>query len=497
MGDVRISARSTLGALNKWIETISGNLVGSQITGYKATRVNFADSLVDLVRGGSGRAGGLGGLNPIQIGNGGISVGSTTTDFRQGSLTQTGNNTDLAIQGNSFFTVADSSGKIVYTRDGSFNFDDQGFLVTKEGQTVLSVYDSTRAVPTAVRDQFRDLSNDDTLAGISVALTGLTFGANTMDTNTAGTAVLRYFENPQTPGEDRVIMQSYVPAGALNNTPGTQVATTTAVTIGGQAIGISLTASENTANRTSADNARLIARAVNAQSNVTGIGCSVVVNQNDQTQATLVFSAANRTVTESSTRLVTDPAANTLATSIQASDVGVTKVYKDNKGNTFYAINSGLLSTAAPAYQPAFGDVMAFDSTGALINTSRGKDATSAPPVNTGVHVALSRFTNDQGLQKRRGSSQFLYSEASGSITVGYAGQAKLSQINTNEGLEQGGVSTIGLENTIISQATESSNSSVTDALPELTVAQKTFTSNTKVINVGNTIVDDLNGLIR
>ncbi|MFN8577365.1 MAG: hypothetical protein U0354_10950 [Candidatus Sericytochromatia bacterium] len=40
-----------------------------------------------------------------------------TTDFRQGSLSQTGNNTDLAVQGNAF-TLADSSGKIVYTRDG-------------------------------------------------------------------------------------------------------------------------------------------------------------------------------------------------------------------------------------------------------------------------------------------------------------------------------------------------------------------------------------------
>lgn len=498
MGDVRISARSTLGALNKWIETISGNLVGSQITGYKATRVNFADSLVDLVRGGSGRAGGLGGLNPIQIGNGGISVGSTTTDFRQGSLTQTGNNTDLAIQGNSFFTVADSSGKIVYTRDGTFNFDDQGFLVTKEGQTVLSVFDSTRAIADNLRTTLTDLGGTGGVSVVGDTATSFGGGADTATTLGANKALLTYFENPNTPGQDRVIAENFIGAGQLGTTAGQAAGPVTAFTIGTTAIQVALTASENTANRTSADNARLLARAVNAQSDITGVGASVVVNQNDQTQATIVFSAANRTVSEASTRLPTTTAGGpAFEQQVLASDTGVTKVYRDNKGNTFYAINSGLISTAAPAYQPAFGDVMAFDSTGALINTSRGKDATSAPPVNTGVHVALSRFTNDQGLQKRRGSSQFLYSEASGSISVGYAGQTKLSQINTKEGLEQGGVSTIGLENTIISQATEASNSSVTDALPELTVAQKTFTSNTKVINVGNTIVDDLNGLIR
>ena len=112
MADVRISARSTLGSLNRWIEVISGNLVGSQITGYKATRITFGDSLVDIIRGGSGNTGQLGGINPVQIGSGGISVGGTTTDFKQGSLLQTGNNLDLAIQGNSFFTTADSAGKI-------------------------------------------------------------------------------------------------------------------------------------------------------------------------------------------------------------------------------------------------------------------------------------------------------------------------------------------------------------------------------------------------
>lgn len=496
MGDVRISARSTLGALNKWIETISGNLVGSTITGYKATRVNFADSLVDLVRGGSGRAGGLGGLNPVQVGNGGISVGSTTTDFRQGSLTQTGNNTDLAIQGNAFFTLADSSGKIVYTRDGSFNFDDQGFLVTKEGQTVLGVYDSTRAIVNA--NSFSDLNTTGT--GISIVDGAATFGSTAalqiVAADLSATNVNRYFEDPNTPGRDRVIVNRYVPAGALGGTANT-AASQLAFTVGGQAVTVALTATENTSTRTSADNARLIARSVNALSNVTGIGCSVVVNQNDQNLATLVFSSANRTVSEASTRLTTNSSATGLAQSLQAADVGLTKIYRDNKNNTFYAVNALLLSTAAPAYQPAPGDVISFDSTGSLVNNSRGKDAISAPPVNTGVHVVLSKFTNEQGLQKRRGSSQFQYTEASGAIVVGYAGQSKQSQINTQQGLEVGGVSSLGTENTIISQATEASNSSVTDALPELTVAQKTFTSNTKVVNVGNTIVDDLNGLIR
>ena len=267
MGDVRISARSTLGALNKWIETISGNLVGSTITGYKATRVNFADSLVDLVRGGSGRAGGLGGLNPVQVTNGGISVGSTTTDFRQGSLTQTGNNTDLAIQGNAFFTLADSSGKIVYTRDGGFNFDDQGFLVTKEGQTVLGVYDSTRAVVAA--GCFSDIGVAGNTGVITSQISGFNIAGAAFTATWSAGGVSRYFEDPNTPGQDRAIMNKYIAAGFIGATVSTATGTITAMTItssGGvaTAITISLTATENTATRTSADNTRLIARAINA-----------------------------------------------------------------------------------------------------------------------------------------------------------------------------------------------------------------------------------------
>jgi len=146
MADVRISARSTLGTLNRWVEVISGNLVGSQIIGYKGTRISFGDSLVDIIRGGSGSTGNVGGINPVQIGSGGISVGGTTSDFRQGSLIQTGNNLDLSIQGNSFFTIADSSGKIIYSRAGEFSFDDQGYLVTKDGNFVLGLFDRTREI---------------------------------------------------------------------------------------------------------------------------------------------------------------------------------------------------------------------------------------------------------------------------------------------------------------------------------------------------------------
>ena len=533
MADVRISARSTLTALNRWVEVISGNLVGSQIIGYKSTRITFGDSLVDIVRGGSGNATSLGGINPVQVASGGISVGGTTTDFRQGSLLQTGNNNDVSIQGNSFFTTADSAGKIIYTRSGEFSYDDQGYLVTKEGQYVLGLYDKTRPIKARDLARYNDLNPSSTgnvtiqfeasnLRGVdprsnattaSASLASIFGIVSTSDSGSQGMSITKYFVNPNIANEDRVVGRTYVPAGTI--TVGTTAgagslscSSTNGAIIGSIAgIGISvfLPDAANLATRTSADNARLIARAINAKSDLTGVGASVVVNLNDQNQATLVLGNVNRVISESGARLPTtySTASTTMAQerSLEAvlttSRTGLVDTFRDNKGNLFYQINALTLSESAPQYIAAPGDQFHFDSTGSIINDSKGKDSASAPPYNTGIKLALSKFSNNQGLEKRRGGSQFIYTEATGSISVGYAGMSRNSQISTKNATEVDGISSVGLENVIVSQALESSNSSVTDSLPELTVAQKTFTSNTKVVNVGNTIVDDLNGLIR
>src|SRR6476659_5220692 len=145
MGDVRINAKSTLSTLNKWIEVTSGNLTGAQIYGYKGTRISFGDTLVDTIRNGTGTTT-IGGLNPIQLPSGGISVGSTATDFRQGSILQTGDNNNLAISGNAWFAVANPAGSINYTRNGEFHFDDSGNFVDAAGNFVLGVFDTTKAI---------------------------------------------------------------------------------------------------------------------------------------------------------------------------------------------------------------------------------------------------------------------------------------------------------------------------------------------------------------
>ncbi len=73
---------------------------------------------------------------------------TTTTDFSQGELRNTGNNMDFALQGPGFFTVQTLDGSKGYTRDGEFTVDKQGQLVTKSGDPVLSDSGPLRADPT-------------------------------------------------------------------------------------------------------------------------------------------------------------------------------------------------------------------------------------------------------------------------------------------------------------------------------------------------------------
>lgn len=543
MGDVRISAKSTLIALNRSIEVISANLTGANIFGYKGTRLSFADTLVNVLRSGTGATGGQGGLNPIQVSTGGISVGATTTDFSQGSILQTKNTGDVAIQGNAFFQAADAAGRITYTRNGEFHFDDNGNLVTNDGLFVLGVMDDLREVTSSDRlvdyDETIDFGNESdpigaastNSAGDRIGITVNFLNIESVDmtdinnnvtasllTDTIGTTgdedtVFSFLDlEADSRLTDRILPQTFISAGGFGDISAGAVNTEILIGLisGGVAgavtdiaITLRLNETNNSTANTSLDNAKLIAQAINDAATQTGIGASIIVNQNQLDQAAIVLTHVQRAISTSVTRLaetVTTAAGSSntnLFESLNASQTGVLENATDSRGNLFHRINIKSLVGRSSRFVPQAGDRFQFDGTGQLINTSRGQDSNSAPPFSTGIHIAIAKFANDNGLQKARGSSQFTYTEAAGDIIAGYAGQSRGVEIDSRRGTQVSGSSIIGTENTIIPTALESSNTSITEALPDLTIAQKSFTSNTKIVNVGNTIVDDLNGLIR
>jgi flagellar hook protein FlgE len=117
------------------MDVIGNNIANVNTVAFKASRVTFKEAFAQLLQGASRPPGNTGGINPIQIGSG-MNIGSIDQLFTQGSLESTGQNTDLAIQGDSFFVLSDGQ-KQVYTRAGNFQLDANGRLIAPNNGFVV------------------------------------------------------------------------------------------------------------------------------------------------------------------------------------------------------------------------------------------------------------------------------------------------------------------------------------------------------------------------
>ncbi|MGH9692768.1 MAG: flagellar basal-body rod protein FlgG, partial [Bryobacteraceae bacterium] len=119
------------------VQVISNNIANMRTTGYKRQRAEFQDLLYEHVSRVGSQTSSQGNILPagIELGSGVKPVG-TPRLMTQGELTQTGKDYDLAIRGEGFFKILQPDGTTAYTRDGSFELDAQGRLVTAEGNVV-------------------------------------------------------------------------------------------------------------------------------------------------------------------------------------------------------------------------------------------------------------------------------------------------------------------------------------------------------------------------
>lgn len=139
---------SGLGAYSKGLETVSNNVSNMNTIGFKATNVTFENVF------GTGSRGGLEFGND-QSGSGhGVSVSELSTNYSQGELRQTGRNLDLAIDGNGFFVLLDGDSQL-YARTGSFEVNDDGFIVMQGTEYKLAVLDESGRPVALNIDQFR------------------------------------------------------------------------------------------------------------------------------------------------------------------------------------------------------------------------------------------------------------------------------------------------------------------------------------------------------
>jgi flagellar basal-body rod protein FlgG len=118
------------------LDTVTNNLANVGTNGFKRAGVVFEDLMYQNLRQ-SGAAAGEGTLLPtgLQVGLG-VRAAATARTFTQGALSQTGNVYDVAIQGQGFFQVQLPDGTTGYTRDGAFQVNGEGQLVTNGGDPV-------------------------------------------------------------------------------------------------------------------------------------------------------------------------------------------------------------------------------------------------------------------------------------------------------------------------------------------------------------------------
>jgi flagellar basal-body rod protein FlgG len=200
-------AKTGMDAQQTQLDVISNNLANVGTTGFKHARVAFEDLLYQNLRQ-SGANSTQETVLPtgLQVGTGVVPV-ATETMFDQGNLQQTSNQFDLAINGSGFFQVQMPDGTTAYTRDGSFQVNANGQLVTASGFPV------TPAITIPAGAQSVTVGQDGT---VTVTLQGK------VAPQTVGTIQLATFINPpglQNYGQN--LFQETAASGTPSvNTPG-------------------------------------------------------------------------------------------------------------------------------------------------------------------------------------------------------------------------------------------------------------------------------------
>jgi flagellar hook protein FlgE len=186
------------------LDVTSNDIANVNTLGFKSQRTTFKDSLSQLQRGGAAPNAQQGGSNAIQVGLG-VQLSSIDNNMQGGAMQSTGNPLDVALQGEGWFRVSGGNppapaagaynppigagNQVQYTRAGNFSRNQEGYLVTQDGQYVIARNGATGA------DSFVNIPNGAT--NMSIGQDGsITFDApNGGGRATAGYLSLAKFAN--------------------------------------------------------------------------------------------------------------------------------------------------------------------------------------------------------------------------------------------------------------------------------------------------------------
>ncbi len=129
------TAATGMSAQQAGVDNIANNLANANTVGYKRSNIVFHDLLYQTIQASSEGEAQNARPATLQMGHGASAV-ATVRNFTQGSLLDTGNVLDLAINGDGFLQVQRPDGTIAYTRDGTLTRNAEGSLVTQTGLAI-------------------------------------------------------------------------------------------------------------------------------------------------------------------------------------------------------------------------------------------------------------------------------------------------------------------------------------------------------------------------
>jgi flagellar hook protein FlgE len=418
---------SGLNANAVYLSVIGNNLANINTVGFKASSVTFMDLVSQNVGGSSG--------NPMQVGLG-VVTGSISPVFSQGSIENTREATNVAIQGNGLFVVRGDAGN-VYTRAGTFSFNPEGKLVTPDGYFVQG-FTATDPVTGAIVTSGTptDITVPNGVLRAPVATTSFSTLTNLDAGALAGAANGQFVTSVQiydALGESHVVTVTYTKqaaAGTWNY----------AMTVPG--------------------------------AEITGGTAGTPFPVPAPGSGTVVFNATGQLQTVNGA----PPADQTMTTPTWTNGAAASAWTWDLVDANNVAALTGYAATSDTSSKTQNGS-----AAGMVDNISIGGDGSIMATFGAGQTVAvgqlaLASFNNPKGLVKL-GSSRYGESQAAGIPNVGVAGS--------------------GGRGSLIGSALEQSNVDIATEFTQMILAQRGYQANSKTITVSDEILLDTLGLKR
>src|SRR3569832_552349 len=158
------TAATGMAAQELSVQVISNNIANLRTTGFKKQTAEFQDLVYQHISRVGAQASTQGTILPIGIDiGGGVKTVGTPRSMTQGTLSQTGNDLDLAITGEGMFKILMPDGTYQYTRDGTFQMDNQGRIVTAGGnpvQPTITIPNNASGIPVNEQGQLTETQPD-------------------------------------------------------------------------------------------------------------------------------------------------------------------------------------------------------------------------------------------------------------------------------------------------------------------------------------------------